>query len=132
MVTMVKQTIVLISYLEYDNTMMVILCITVFRKELYTWKGSQWTYHTRKYYIEYTYIMADTVYVNIIDSNLLAQVDFNGKYHMIVNEYNKQRDGPDYLTITNSHYEKRNVFKRYKRATCVCEVCVQWKYGSKY
>ena len=30
--------------------------------------------------------MVDTVYVNIIDENILAQVGFYVKYHMIVND----------------------------------------------
>ena len=37
------------------------------------WMGYQWTYKMGSF-IEYTSIIADTVYVNIIDNNILSQV----------------------------------------------------------
>ena len=76
--------------------------------------------------------MADTIYVNIIDYNLLSHVVFDVKEHIIVNYYIKQRVGPDSLTTTNTHYEKSNGFKVYNEATHICEVCVQWRYRSTY
>ena len=85
-----------------------------------------------KYYIEYTSVMTYIVYVNIIGENILVQVGFDVNQHMILNKCIKQRVGPESLTITNIHYNKWNVFKRHERATCVCEVCVQQNYGSKY
>ena len=66
--------------------------------------GGKLTYYMGKYYIEYTINTKDTICVNIIDEILLAQVSFYVNEHIIVNDYIKQRVGPDSLTITNIHY----------------------------
>ena len=48
--------------------------------------GEQLIYQIGEYYIEYTYVIVDIIYVNIIDGNVVDQVGFDVKYHMIVNE----------------------------------------------
>ena len=76
--------------------------------------------------------MADTLSVNIIYYNILAPVCLDVKEHMIVDDKTNHPVGPYYLPISNRNDETRNLFKRLKRATPVCEVCIQCKYNTTY
>ena len=76
------------------------------------------------------YLIMDIVSVNFIAENKLDPVGLEVKDNTIVNEDIKKRFGPDFLTITNIHYQKRNGFKRHKMATRVFETCAQRNYGS--
>ena len=84
----------------------------------------------RQYEVEFHDGRIETMTANIIAENLLAQVDEEGRRHLMIDEIEDHRILPNAIPRSEGTYVTRSGTPRKKRTTRGWELYVRWKGGS--